>query len=59
MCESERDNTNGVVITRFYQKFGKVVADVEDGRITKVGYCQFGDGPELIGKLPDDFQSAW
>ena len=55
MCKSESD-TDGAVITRFYLKFGKVVADVKDGRIKEVRYCQSGNKKDLIGHSPSDFE---
>lgn len=58
MCESELA-TNGAVMTRFYRKFGKVVMDVADGKITGVRYCQFGSQVDLIGHAPHEFAAAW
>lgn len=58
MCQTERE-TNGSVMTRFYRKYGKVVMDLANGRITDVRYCQFGDQADLIGHAPSDFAAAW
>lgn len=58
MRETEQ-RTNGVSMTRFYRKHGKVVMDVKNGLIAAVQYCQSGDRNELIGHSPSEFQASW
>ena len=57
-CAQEQ-GTEELVVRKFYRDHGMVIASVEDGRISEVRSCQFGDEHDLIGKQPHEVTQFW